>query len=114
MIDAPAMAAAAVSEHVTANDFARRQLAAGLASLATPFHETQRLSVVEAALLPKLDGTHDSKALIAHLAAEVAAGRLQFHRDGKPLTAKKDIAEQAAQHFQANIASLAQKGLLAP
>ena len=114
MLDTPVIVAAAVAENVTADDFARRQLAAGLVSLASPFHETQRLGVVEAALLPKLDGTHDSKALIAHLAAEVAAGRLQFHRDGKPVTAKKDIAEQAAQHFHANIASLAQKGLLAP
>ena len=113
MFDEPFVSGKAETGKPKADDFARRQLAAGVVSIATPFHEPQRLNIVETALLPKLDGTRGPGALIAHLEAEVAAGRLQFHKDGQPITARKDIAEQARQHFHANIASLGQKALLA-
>ncbi len=95
-----------------ADAFARRQVSSGVASIATPYHETTRLSVVETALLPKLDGTKTTADLIAHLEKEVASGRLLFQKDGATIVGADEVAAAARQHFEVSLASLEQKAML--
>ena len=95
-----------------ADAFVRRQVATGTGSIATQYHETTRLSVVETALVPKLDGTKTAADLIALLQDEVVKGRLQFQQNGAPVTEMDEIALHAKQHYEASIASLEQKAML--
>ena len=95
-----------------ADAFVRRQVSSGVTSIASPYHETTRLSVVETALVPKLDGTRTAADLVSHLQAEVASGRLQFQKDGAAIVGDDAVAAAARQHFEVSLVSLEQKAML--
>lgn len=62
------------------------------------WHESVPLSVVDRHLVPLLDGTRDSEALVGVLLDAVRDGFVQFQRDGHPLSTDADVRAAAEEH----------------
>ncbi|HEY0197963.1 MAG TPA: class I SAM-dependent methyltransferase [Rhodanobacter sp.] len=81
-------------------------------SLYNAWHDAvQNLDVVEALLLPLLDGKHDNDALVAAVRESAQNGQLKFMHDSQPLTGEKDIERAAREHTDAALRRLANRGM---
>jgi len=91
---------------------ARADIAAGRSWTTNARHEAIPLDVVQRALLPWLDGTHDTDALVAALRAKVAEGQIIFQKSGITLASDHDIANAARDHLAAALTKLTRSGLM--
>jgi methyltransferase-like protein/SAM-dependent methyltransferase len=80
-------------------------------SLYNAWHETvPNPDVIEAVLLPLLDGKHDNKALVAAVRKSAKEGQVNFMQDAQPLTDKKGIEQAAVEHTEAALKRLSDRG----
>jgi methyltransferase-like protein len=80
-------------------------------SLYNAWHDVvQNPDVVEAVLLPLLDGTHDNDALVTAVRESVQGGHVKFMQDAQPLTDEEDIERAAVEHTDAALKRLADRG----
>ena len=75
-------------------------------------HESVPLSVVQQAVLPLLDGTHDVDALVNALRAKAIEGKIVFQRGGEALSSEVEIEAAVRDHLAAALASIAESALL--
>ncbi|WP_445082872.1 hypothetical protein [Chelativorans sp. YIM 93263] len=79
----------------------------GSATTFNAWHEPVHLGVVDAWLLPELDGTKDQLTLLAALDRCVHEGKVAFERQGAPVVEPSTIRECVAEHVGALTARLA-------
>ena len=65
------------------------------------WHEEVPLPPVDRHLVPLLDGTRDRDALVAELLSLLRQDVIQFHRDGRHLTAEAELRAAAAEYIDA-------------
>lgn len=85
-------------------------------------HETIHLGLIGQILVPHLDGTNDSDALVRVILQAIADGKMALMRDGVALTSSDltssdltsgdDLAREAGMHVRATLLELARAGLL--
>jgi methyltransferase-like protein len=96
-----------------AETLARIDVGAGRSHAIGPLHETLTLNVIEALLLPKLDGSHGHDQLVEYLIEREAAGAVTFHSPAQERIADPAaIRDCAVEHVALGLRSLAEKGLL--
>ena len=103
---------AALCDRHTAFPLARADAEAGMTWTTNLRHETVPLNIVQQAVLPLLDGAHDTGALIAALREKVREGRIVLQREGVPLTEEADIAASAIEHVDQALKGIARASLL--
>ena len=102
-----------LADKPTAVPLARADARAGMAWTTNPRHETVPLNIVQQAVLPLLDGTHDVDDLVAALRQKVKEGQIILQRDGVPLTAEVDLDASAREHIGHALAGFSRSALLA-
>ena len=110
----PIMAAAQTSQKPRALAIARFDAKDGSNWTTNVRHETVSLSIVQRAVLPLLDGAHDSHALSRAVQDLVASGALTFQRGGEPLLDPDDIAKAIDEHIAEALRAFHFAALLAP
>ncbi len=81
-------------------------------SLYNLWHETlPDEDVVEAVLLPLLDGRHDRAALRAALLEAARAGQLQFVREGQPIEDADALTGACGEHLEAALKRMSDRAL---
>lgn len=108
----PVPAANAPGERPVAIALARADALSGADLTTNIRHEAITIDAAAKVVLPLLDGTRDHAALAAALASEARAGRLNFNRDGKPVTDAAAIETLAQGHITTVLAGIARAGLL--
>ena len=103
---------APLSDKPTAIPLARADAMAGMTWTTNPRHETVPLNVVQQAVLPLLDGTHDVDALVAALREKVREGHIILQREGIPLTDETALAASARDHIDHALATFSRSALL--
>jgi methyltransferase-like protein len=84
----------------------------GTAMAFNAWHEPVPLGIVDAWLLPELDGSKDRAALIATLERHVAEGNIAFERQGSRVVESGEVRECIAEHVGTIAARLAAQKLL--
>jgi len=108
----PASPQMSLNDCPNALPLARADAAAGRSWTTNPRHEAIPLDIVQCAVLPLLDGTHDTDALVAALRAKVAEGQIIFQKSGISLASEHEIADAAREHLAAALSKLTRSGLL--
>ncbi len=101
-----------LDEHPRALDIARADATAGRAWTTNARHENVTLNVVQQAVLPLLDGTNDTDALVEALRAKAREGHIVFQHAGTPLTDDAAIHAAAREHLAAALSTLTTQALL--
>lgn len=96
------------------DEVTRKGVAAGFKRVANRFHENVLISVVDAVLIPLLDGTADRARLAAALEEAIKADQLHFMKDGQRITDKKLIAKAAEEHVAISLNNLYRGAILLP
>jgi methyltransferase-like protein len=96
-----------------AQPLARADAASGMSWTTNQRHETVALSVVQRAIFPLMDGTHDVDALVAALNEKVRQGAIVYQRDGQPLTGDGDIEAASRDHIGRIVEALTTQALRA-
>jgi methyltransferase-like protein len=115
MIDArvdPIRAASTIDARPCAPRHCRIDALAGQSAVATLTHDPYFLNDSERFLLPLMDGTTDRNALVSALLEHVAAGNLQFFRDGVLVAEGGELAEIARQEIDRALEVFRGAGLL--
>jgi methyltransferase-like protein/SAM-dependent methyltransferase len=113
LIDArvdPVCVASTIQARPCAPRHCRIDALAGESAVATLAHDPYFVSDSERFLLPLLDGTRDRDALVSALLEQVAAGAVQFSKDG---VAEGELAAIAGQEIDHALEALRAAGLLA-
>jgi methyltransferase-like protein/SAM-dependent methyltransferase len=113
LIDArvdPVCVASTIQARPCAPRHCRIDALAGESAVATLAHDPYFVSDSERFLLPLLDGTRDRDALVSALLEQVAAGAVQFSKDG---VAEGELAAIAGQEIDRALEALRAAGLLA-
>jgi methyltransferase-like protein/trans-aconitate methyltransferase len=113
LIDArvdPVCVASTIQARPCAPRHCRIDALAGESAVATLAHDPYFVSDGERFLLPLLDGTRDRDALVSALLEQVAAGAVQFSKDG---VAEGELAAIAGQEIDHALEALRAAGLLA-
>jgi methyltransferase-like protein len=113
LIDArvdPVCVASTIQARPCAPRHCRIDALAGESAVATLAHDPYFVSDGERFLLPLLDGTRDRDALVSALLEQVAAGAVQFSKDG---VAEGELAAIAGQEIDLALDALRAAGLLA-
>jgi methyltransferase-like protein/SAM-dependent methyltransferase len=113
LIDArvdPVCVASTIQARPCAPRHCRIDALAGESAVATLAHDPYFVSDGERFLLPLLDGTRDRDALVSALLEQVAAGAVQFSKDG---VAEGELAAIAGQEIDLALEALRAAGLLA-
>ena len=108
----PIRAASTIEARPCAPRHCRIDALAGENVVATLTHEPYFLNDSERFLLPLIDGTRDRDALVSALLERVAAGGLQFSRNGVPVAEQGELAEIARQEVERTLGALQRAGLL--
>ncbi len=101
-----------LDERPRALDIARADASAGRAWTTNARHENVTLNIVQQAVLPLLDGTNDTHALVEALRAKAREGQIVFQHAGTPLTSDEAIHSAAREHLTAALSSLTTQALL--
>ena len=97
----PVVAGAEIADRPRAAELARFDARSGYSWTTNVRHETVHLNLVQRAVLPLLDGSHDRKAISVSLQKLVDSGDLQFSRAGEPLTEPTAITDAIDEHIDA-------------
>jgi methyltransferase-like protein/cyclopropane fatty-acyl-phospholipid synthase-like methyltransferase len=110
----PVTTAAGVAENPQAHHLARFDARDGSGWTTNARHETVPLNIVQRAVLPLLDGTHNHEALTRAVHVLVASGDIVFHRNGEKLVEPADISAAIEEHIASALQSFHAAALLAP
>ena len=110
----PVLASSKVSDKPRAFTLARFDARDGSGWTTNMRHETVPLSIVQRAVLPLLDGTHDHSALTSAVRDLVASGEIVFNRNGEKLVEPDDITAAVEEHIALALQSFHAAALLAP
>lgn len=91
---------------------ARADASAGRTWTTNARHENVTLNVVQQAVLPLLDGTNDTDALVEALRAKAREGRIVFQHAGTPLTDGPAIDAAAREHLAAALTTLTSQAVM--
>ena len=108
----PVDATAVIGERPIADVLVRRDAERGEPTTANLRHERIAFDPAALAVVPAMNGENDRAALAAVLAYEAKAGRLQFNKDGMPVTDIATIDATALQHIDTVITGIARAGLI--
>ncbi|MEQ1694678.1 MAG: class I SAM-dependent methyltransferase [Hyphomicrobiaceae bacterium] len=101
-----------LDERPRALDIARADASAGRAWTTNARHENVTLNIVQLAVLPLLDGTNDTDALVEVLRAKAREGRIVFQHAGTPLTDDDAIHAAAREHLTAALTTLTSQAVM--
>ncbi len=101
-----------LDERPRALEIARADATAGRAWTTNARHENVTLNIVQQAVLPLLDGAHDTDALVEALRAKAREGHIVFQHAGTPLKDDAAIHSAAREHLTAALSTLATQALL--
>ena len=101
-----------IAERPHALDLARKDANAGHGWTTNLRHESVPLTVIQQAVLPLMDGTHDADQLAAAVEKKVRDGKIVLHRDGVTLTDEAEIAKAAREHLAMALDACAKGALL--
>ena len=108
----PIRAASTIEARPCAPRHCRIDALAGENVVPTLTHESYSLNDSERVLLPLMDGSRDRDALVSALLESVAAGGLQFSRNGVAVAEQGELAEIARQEVERALGAFQRAGLL--
>ena len=108
----PVIASAEISDRPRAVQLARLDARDGQTWTTNARHETVHLNLVQQAVLPLLDGSHDREAISDSVRRLVEAGKLQFLRNGEVLVDEPAIGEAVEEHIEQALQTFQKAALL--
>jgi methyltransferase-like protein/cyclopropane fatty-acyl-phospholipid synthase-like methyltransferase len=110
----PVLANSEVAHKPKAHRLARFDAGDGSGWTTNARHETVPLNIIQRAVLPMLDGTHDQAALTRAVHDLVVSGDIVLYRNGEKLVDPDDISAAIEDHIASALQSFQAAALLAP